>query len=55
MPKRTLTDRFLKSLKPAGAGKRYIEWDALVPSLGVRVTDKGKITFVLVALSLIHI
>jgi integrase len=49
MPKRTLTDRFLKSLKPAGAGKRYIEWDALVPSLGVRVTDKGKITFVLVA------
>jgi integrase len=49
MSKRTLTDRFLKSLKPAPAGKRPIYFDAVVPGLGARVTDKGTVTFVLVA------
>jgi integrase len=48
MSKQVLTDRRLRSLKPAAAGKRYIEWDIIVPSLGVRVTDKGTFTFVLV-------
>jgi Arm DNA-binding domain len=49
MSKRTLTDRFLKTLKPAPVGKRPIHFDAVVPGLGARVTDKGTITFVLVA------
>jgi Arm DNA-binding domain len=48
MPKRTLTDRLLKSLEPAAPRKRYILYDAVVPGLGVRVTDKGTLTFVLV-------
>ena len=41
MPKRTLTDRGIRSLKPAEPGKRYDKMDAVVPGLGVRVTDKG--------------
>jgi integrase len=40
-----LTDRFLKSLEPAPAGKRIVHWDAAKPSFGVRVTDHGVITF----------
>lgn len=36
-------------MKPAPAGKRYDVMDAIVPGLGVRVTDKGKRTFVLLA------
>jgi integrase len=48
MAKTNLTDRLLKSLKPADAGKRYEIMDAVVPGLGVRVTDKGQRTFVLV-------
>lgn len=48
MSKQVLTDRRLRSLKPAAAGKRYIEWDTIVPALGVRATDKGTLTFVLV-------
>src|SRR5258708_5433011 len=43
-----LTDRFLKSLKPAPAGKRLMVWDAVQPHMGVRVTDRGQCTFVLV-------
>jgi hypothetical protein len=46
--KRDFTDRFLKSIKPAPPGKRLIIWDAQVPGLGARVTDKGAISFVLV-------
>jgi integrase len=49
MQKHTLTDRALKALKPAPAGKRYDVMDAVVPGFGVRVTDKRKRTFVLVA------
>ena len=40
-----LTDRYLKSLKPAPAGKRIVHWDAAKPSFGVRVTDRGVISF----------
>jgi len=47
-PKKPLTDRAIQSLKPAEIGKRRIMWDALIPGLGVRVTDRGAKTFVLV-------
>lgn len=42
-----LTDRTLKALKPAPAGKRYEKRDGLVPGLLVRVTETGKRTFML--------
>ena len=48
MPKR-LTDRTLQALKPAKAGKRCDVMDADVRGFGVRVTDKGQRTFVLIA------
>ncbi|OCJ68637.1 hypothetical protein A6U97_08275 [Agrobacterium tumefaciens] len=48
MAKEKLTDRRLKTLKPAEKGKRYEIGDAVVPGLAVRVTDKGTRTFVLV-------
>jgi integrase len=44
-----LTDRKLKALKPARHGQRYEIADAEVSGLGVRVTDKGKRTFFLIA------
>jgi integrase len=47
-PKKPLTDRAIRALQPASKGKRRIVWDALVPGLGVRVTEKGVKTFVLV-------
>jgi integrase len=46
MPK-TLTDKAVNNLQPAPEGKRYIVGDAVVPGLGVRVTDKGHKTYVL--------
>jgi integrase len=48
LSKKPLTDRAIAALKPARPGKRRIEWDALVPGLGVRVTDRGVRSFVLV-------
>jgi integrase len=51
MPKRVLNDRTLKArkaLKAASAGKRYEVMDAIVPGLGVRVTERGTKTFILV-------
>src|SRR4030095_6338668 len=47
MPKKVLTDKTVTNLKPAPAGRRYIIGDAIVPGLGVRVTDSGHKTFVL--------
>jgi integrase len=41
----SLTDKSLRALKPAPAGKRVTVWDALMPGLAVRVTDKGKRSF----------
>src|ERR1019366_646681 len=38
--KRDFTDRFLKALKPAEPGKRYIAFDAQIPGFGIRVTDR---------------
>jgi integrase len=49
VPKRTLNDKILKNLKPARPGERYAVMDGIVPGFGVRVTDKGHRTFVLVA------
>ena len=46
--KRDLTDRAIRALKPAASCKRSITWDAQVSGLGVRVTDKGHKSFVLV-------
>jgi integrase len=47
MGRKGLTDRLLKSLKPAKPGKHYDRWEQ--DGLGVRVSDKGTKTFVLMA------
>jgi hypothetical protein len=44
--KKTLTDRAIPALSPAPPGKRKLVWDAPVPDLAVRVTDKGQRRFV---------
>jgi len=49
MPKRNLTDRMLKALKPARAGKHYDVGDTIVPGLAVRVSETGRRTFVLIS------
>jgi integrase len=49
LAKRTLNDRIIKALKPAKPGQRREIWDALVPGLGIRVTDTSAKSFVLVA------
>src|SRR5262245_45931268 len=49
MARKALTDRTIRALKPAGPGARYDVLDALVPGLGVRVTEKGQRTFILIA------
>lgn len=41
MAKVNFTDKMLKSLRPAEKGKRADYWDAVVPGLGIRVTDKA--------------
>jgi integrase len=43
-----LTDRALKALKPAPSGKRVVTWDAVQPYLGIRVTEKGARSFIVV-------
>ena len=48
LAKKPLTDRTINGVKPALPGKRRLLWDALVPGLALRVTDKGNRTFVLV-------
>jgi integrase len=47
MGKRNLTDRTLKSLKRASHGKHYDEMDSTVSGFGVRVSDTGRRTFML--------
>lgn len=49
MARQTLKDRTLRNLKPAPKGERYELLDAIVPGLGIRVTDTGKKTFFLQA------
>jgi integrase len=52
MPRATrkivLTDRSLRALKPAPLGKRVTVWDGVQPNLAVRVTDKGRRSFIVV-------
>jgi integrase len=48
MPRKKLTDRTLKALKPAADGKPYDVMDSDTPGLGVRVLG-GQQTFILVA------
>ncbi|MBL7099979.1 MAG: integrase arm-type DNA-binding domain-containing protein [Alphaproteobacteria bacterium] len=40
-----LTDKQIDKARNAPAGARYILWDGVVPSLGLRVTDKGHKSF----------
>jgi integrase len=47
--KRTLTDRFLKSVAAAAKGKHADYSDSIVPGLAVRVSGTGQKTFVLVS------
>ena len=44
-----LTDEKVKNLKPAPAGRRYHVYDAdpTVPGFGVRVTERGPVSFIL--------
>ena len=49
MARRNLTDIAIRKAKSAPAGKRYHLWDATVPGLALRVTDKGHKSFVVVA------
>ncbi len=44
--KTMITDRALKAMKPAAPGTRKMIWDASVPSFGVRVSEHGKLTFI---------
>ena len=46
--KRTLNDKLIAALKPARKGARYDEWDAVVPGFGVRTTDTGSKSFIVV-------
>jgi integrase len=46
---RRLTDRTLKALKPSSPGKRYELMDVETRGLGVRVNDKGRKVFILIA------
>jgi integrase len=51
--KRTLTDRLLKALKPmanaaSGKGQRYEIMDNVVRGMGIRVSEKGVRTFILI-------
>jgi integrase len=48
LAKKPLTDRAIANVTPALPGKRKFVWDAVVPGLGLRVTDRGNRTFVLV-------
>ena len=47
--KKTLTDLTLKAFKPAPKGQRYELGDKDVKGFGVRVNDRGEVTFVLAA------
>ena len=49
MSKRNLKDRAIKALKPAKPGTLYDVMDAVVPGFGVRVSEFGRRTFILIA------
>lgn len=47
--RRTLSPKFIEGLKPAPTGKRVDYLEAITPGFGVRVTDSGAKSFILVA------
>lgn len=49
MARTRLSDRSLKALEPAPSGTRYDVMDAEAPGLGVRVNDKGTVSFIYAA------
>src|SRR6266478_4032600 len=49
MPRENLTDRYIKTRKPAPIGKQVDYPDAVVPGLALRVTSRGSKSFVLIA------
>lgn len=49
MPNRTLTDKFVRSLKPAPEGTRIDHWDKKVPGFGVRVSASGHKAYIVYA------
>src|SRR5262245_32769556 len=49
MARTTLTDRFIRSRKAARIGTRDDYFDAVVPGLALRVTDRGAKSYCLVA------
>lgn len=42
-----LTEKAIERAKPALSGQRYVLWDAVTPSLGLRVTARGHKSFIL--------
>jgi hypothetical protein len=49
-PKKKLTDRTLKALKPAAKSEgTYDQMDAVIPGFGVRIAETGRKTFILAA------
>ena len=46
MPRTRLTEKAVEKIKPAPAGKRVEYFDALVPGLALRVTDRGRKSWV---------
>lgn len=45
--RRKFSDRFIQSLKPAPPGRRIEHFDLAVPSFGIRITDRGRRTWIL--------
>ncbi|HEY5305930.1 MAG TPA: integrase arm-type DNA-binding domain-containing protein [Pseudolabrys sp.] len=48
-PKKTISDRGLKALKSAPKSTTYDQMDSVVPGFGVRVSETGRKTFILIA------
>jgi integrase len=46
--RKQITDRLLRALKPARPGQRYEIMDTLVPNFGIRLTERGHKSFVLI-------
>jgi integrase len=45
--KKILTDKTVEKLKKARPGKRCTVWDGALPGFGIRVTDKGHLSYIL--------
>jgi integrase len=49
--KKLLGDKAIARLakRPAARGKRYVQWDSSVPGFGIRVSDRGHLTYIFAA------